>query len=206
MKISEFFRWLRRQQNSKRLTQTMVDGADELLAFMPPGKVKQALTKLNEWQINSQNSTSEKSMSDKGIALLKGFEGLRLKAYQDIGGVWTIGYGHTSAAGGMGVYKDLTITYEQAEQLLKDDLARMTYPVIERLVKVPLTQGQFDALASFIYNLGEGQVSNSTLLRLLNNKDYSGASNEFGRWVYVGSIKVDGLIRRRNSERELFDT
>lgn len=205
MKSSEFFRWLRSQQVNKRLTRTMVDGANELLAFMPPSKLKKALTKLNDWQANSQQSILEKSMSDKGIALLKRFEGLRLKAYQDIGGVWTIGYGHTSAAGGMKVSKGLLISYEQAEQLLKDDLARMVYPVIKRLVKVPLSQGQFDALASFIYNLGEGQVSNSTLLRLLNDKDYRGASNEFDRWVYVGSVEINGLVRRRNDERELFD-
>lgn len=203
MKISEFFRWLRSQQDGGRLTQTMVEGANELLAFMPPGKLKQALIKLN---FKSSAGLSDKNMSDEGIALLKRFEGLRLKAYQDIGGVWTIGYGHTSAAGGMAVYEGLSITYEQAEQLLKDDLARMTYPVIERLVKVPLTQGQFDALASFIYNLGEGQVSSSTLLQLLNDEDYSGASNEFGRWVYVGREKINGLVRRRNDERERFDS
>lgn len=150
-------------------------------------------------------TTSSRSMSAEGIALLKEHEGLRLKAYQDTGKVWTIGYGHTSAAGGMKVYPGLTITNEQAEQLLKDDLARMTYPVIERLVKVPLSQGQFDALCSFIYNLGEGQVSKSTLLRLLNAKDYKGASGQFGRWIYDNGQKLNGLIRRRSAERELFD-
>ena len=203
--MSEFFAWLRRQQKAKSLTETMTKtmarGANELLAYMPAGKLKQALTTLNNWQADAQQT-----MSVKGIMLLKRFEGLRLTAYQDTGGVWTIGYGHTSAAGGMPVYKGLVITNERAEQLLKEDLERMTYPVIQRLVKVPLSQGQFDALASLVYNLGEGQVSRSTLLRLLNDKDYRGASSEFDRWVYVNKTKLDGLVRRRKDERELFDS
>lgn len=205
MNMSEFFAWLRRQQKAKSLTETMTKtmarGANELLAYMPAGKLKQALTTLNNWQADAQQT-----MSVKGIMLLKRFEGLRLTAYQDTGGVWTIGYGHTSAAGGMPVYKGLVITNERAEQLLKEDLERMTYPVIQRLVKVPLSQGQFDALASLVYNLGEGQVSRSTLLRLLNDKDYRGASSEFDRWVYVNKTKLDGLVRRRKDERELFDS
>lgn len=201
MNISKLSTWLQSKQVNKNLIQKMAVGANEIIAMMPDSRLKNALVKLNGWQVNNGQV-----MSDKGIALLKRFEGLRLKAYQDIGGVWTIGYGHTSAAGGMKVNKGLTITNEQAEQLLKSDLERMTYPVIRRLVKVPLTQGQFDALSSFIYNLGEGQVSSSTLLRLLNNGDYIGASNEFGRWVYANSVKLDGLVRRRNDERELFNS
>ena len=161
------------------------------------GKAVDVLTK--------PETTGGRSMSAKGIALLKAHEGLRLQAYQDTGKVWTIGYGHTTAAGGLKVYSGLTITHEEAEQLLKDDLARMTYPVIDRLVKAPLTQGQFDALASFIFNLGERQVSKSTLLRLLNAKDYDGASGQFGRWVYDNGRKLNGLIKRRAAERELFD-
>lgn len=204
MKINEVVTWLRSEQG-QRSTQILIDGAKEALKYMPPSKLKQFLTQLSEWQTTTQQSISDKSMSSNGIASLKSLEGLRLNAYQDVGGVWTIGYGHTSAAGGMSVVSGQVITNQQAEQLLKDDLARMTYPVIERLVKVPLSQGQFDALASFIYNLGEAQVSKSTLLQLLNSGDYSGASNEFSRWVYVGSVKFDGLIRRRQNERELFD-
>ena len=210
MTINKVIKGLQSLQNNKRLMQTVTDVAQELLVLMPPSKLKQVLTQLNNWQTgNLQGSTgseSLQSMSNKGINVLKGFEGLRLEAYQDIGGVWTIGYGHTSAAGGMKVDKGLIITNEQAEQLLKDDLARMTYPVIKRWVDVPLTQGQFDALASFTYNLGEGQVSKSTLLKLLNNQDYQGAANEFERWVYAGNTKVNGLIRRRENERELFES
>ena len=204
MTINKVIKGLQSLQNNKRLMQTVTEVAQELLVVMPPSKLKQVLTQLNNWQAGRLQSGQ--SMSDKGINVLKGFEGLCLAAYQDIGGVWTIGYGHTSAAGGMRVDKGLTITHEQAEQLLKDDLARMTYPVIKRWVNVPLTQGQFDALASFTYNLGEGQVSKSTLLKLLNAQDYQGAANEFERWVYAGNTKVNGLIRRRQNERELFES
>lgn len=155
--------------------------------------------------LSKPESEIGRTISQAGVDLIKFYEGLELQAYQDTGKVWTIGYGHTSAAGGLKVYNGLTITLSEAEQLLKDDLARMTYPVIKRLVKVDLTQGQFDALCSFIYNLGEGQVSKSTLLKLLNAKDYEGASAQFGRWVYDNGQKLKGLIRRRAAERELFD-
>ena len=155
--------------------------------------------------LTTPETVSARTLSQAGVELIKEFEGLRLAAYKDTGGVLTIGYGHTTAAGGLKVYAGLTITHEEAEQLLIDDLARMTYPVIDKLVKVPLTQGQFDALCSFIYNLGEGQVSKSTLLRLLNAKDYDGASGQFERWVYDNGVKLNGLIRRRAAEKVLFD-
>ena len=204
MIFSNLLEKLQNPQDRKRLIQTVAKVTQELLVIMPPSKLKQVLSQLSNWQVDSQKNVQ--SISNEGITLLKNFEGLRLDAYQDSGGVWTIGYGHTSAAGGMRVDKGLRITSQQAEQLLQDDLARMTYPVIERWVSVPLTQGQFDALSSFIYNLGEGQVSQSTLLKLLNAKDYQGASNEFDRWVYAGGTKVNGLIRRRQSEREIFES
>ena len=156
--------------------------------------------------LSNTDTALDRVMSQKGIEHLKDSEGLRLKAYQDTGKVWTIGYGHTSAAGGLKVYEGLTITNAQAEQLLKDDLVRMTYPVIKRLVKVDLTQGQFDALCSFVYNLGEGQVKTSTLLKLLNARDYKGASGQFGRWVYDNGKKFDGLVTRRKNEQALFNS
>ncbi len=209
MKDSKFFDWVRENQEPKQLSQMQVDGAKKVLSVAKADELQSFVAALTGWSINGhyiddKADTLDRAMSQKGIEHLKLSEGLRLKAYQDTGKVWTIGYGHTSAAGGMKVYAGLTITHAQAEQLLKDDLARMTYPVIKRLVKVDLTQGQFDALCSFIYNLGEGQVSKSTLLRLLNAKDYDGASAQFGRWVYDNGVKLNGLIRRRAAERELF--
>ena len=211
MQDSEFFDWVRDNQDSGKLTQKQVDGAKQVLSVVKADELQLFVAALTGWSINGHDvgdkaDTLDRVMSQKGIEHLKQSEGLRLKAYQDTGGVWTIGYGHTSAAGGMKVYPGLTITRAQAEQLLKDDLARMTYPVIKRLVKVDLTQGQFDALCSFIYNLGEGQVSKSTLLRKLNAGDYRGASGQFGRWVYDNGKKLGGLVTRREKERELFNS
>lgn len=211
MKDSEFFDWVRENQQPKQLSQMQVDGAKKVLSVVKADELQSFVAALTGWSINGHDiddktDTLDRVMSQKGIEHLKLSEDLRLKAYQDTGKVWTIGYGHTSAAGGMKVYQGLTITNAQAEQLLKDDLSRMTYPVIKRLVKVDLTQGQFDALCSFIYNLGEGQVSESTLLKLLNAKDYKGASGQFGRWIYDNGKKFDGLVTRRENEQELFDS
>ena len=211
MKDSEFFDWVRGNQQSRQLSQMQVDGAKKVLSVVKADELQSFVAALTGWEINGSSvddkkDTLDRVMSQKGIEHLKLSEGLRLKAYQDTGKVWTIGYGHTSAAGGLNVYQGLVITHEQAEQLLKDDLERMTYPVIKRLVKVDLTQGQFDALCSFIYNLGEGQVKTSTLLKLLNAKDYKGASGQFGRWIYDNGKKFDGLVTRRASEQALFNS
>lgn len=137
--------------------------------------------------------------SQKGLDLIKSFEGLRLSAYKDVVGVVTIGYGTTS-----GVKMGDTITKERAEELLRDDVKRFEDQVL-RLVKVPLTQGQFDALVSFTYNLGAANLGNSTLLRLLNAGDYKGAAAQFDRWTKAGGKELPGLVKRRAAERALFE-
>jgi lysozyme len=137
--------------------------------------------------------------SQKGLDLIKSFEGLRLSAYKCPADVWTIGYGTTA-----GVKPGQNITKERAEELLREDVKRFEQQVM-RLVKVPLTQGQFDALTSFVYNLGAGNLSNSTLLRLLNAGDYAGAAAQFDRWNKAGGKVLAGLVRRRAAERALFE-
>ena len=137
--------------------------------------------------------------SQKGLDLIKSFEGLRLSAYKDVVGVVTIGYGTTS-----GVKMGDTITKERAEDLLRADVKRFEDQVL-RLVKVPLTQGQFDALVSFTYNLGAANLGNSTLLRLLNAGDYKGAAAQFDRWTKAGGKELPGLVKRRAAERALFE-
>ena len=137
--------------------------------------------------------------SQRGIDLIKSFEGLRLSAYRCPADIPTIGYGTTS-----GVKIGDTITKERAEELLREDVRRFEDQVL-RLVKVPLTQGQFDALTSFVYNLGAGNLSNSTLLRLLNAGDYAGAAAQFERWNKAGDKTLAGLVRRRAAERALFE-
>ena len=136
--------------------------------------------------------------SQRGVSLIKSFEGLRLKSYQDSVGVWTIGYGATR-----GITVGMTITNEQAERMLANDIGRFE-PEIERLVKVPLNQAQWDAVMSFTYNLGAANLGSSTLLKLLNSGDYAGAAAQFPRWNKAGGQVLAGLTKRRASERAMF--
>lgn len=139
--------------------------------------------------------------SQAGIILIKEFESFRSEPYQDSVGVWTNGWGHTG-----GVTKDTPpVTEEEAESNLKGDLFEAEEAVVV-FVKVPLTDNQFDALVSFTFNLGSGSLQLSTLRKKLNVGDYQGASDEFGKWVYAGGRKLNGLILRRAKERELFLT
>jgi len=136
--------------------------------------------------------------SQTGINLIKEFEGFRNNAYQDSVGVWTIGYGHTLTA-----RSGMRISRAEGERLLRQDLVRFERAVRDRVI-VPITQNQFDALVSFAFNVGVGAFSKSTLLRLLNRGDYTGAKNEFKRWVHAGGRRLQGLVRRRDREATLF--
>lgn len=141
----------------------------------------------------------------KGLEVIKHFESLELKAYQDSAGVWTIGYGHTGSAASKGN----TITEAEAEALLRGDLDDAETDV-GRFIDADLKQWEFDALVSFTFNVGGGALSKSTLRRKLNAGDRPGAAEEFLRWnkATVGGKKVElaGLTRRRRSERHLFLT
>ena len=141
--------------------------------------------------------------SQSGISLIKGFEGKRLNAYYDGVGVWTIGFGTIKYPNGVRVKKGDTCTEAQAESYLKNDLVKFEN-AINRLVKVPLNQNQFDAISSFTYNLGETNLSSSTLLKKLNAKDYAGTADQFPRWNKAGGKVMNGLTRRREAERNLF--
>ena len=136
--------------------------------------------------------------SQRGLNLIKSFEGLRLQAYQDSVGVWTIGYGTTR-----GVKAGMSITGGQAERMLLNDVQRFE-PELQHLVSAPLNQNQWDALMSFTYNLGAANFESSTLRRLLNAGDYAGAADQFLRWNKAGGKVLPGLVRRRAAERELF--
>ena len=140
-------------------------------------------------------------VSSVGRKAIEGYEGLRLTAYQDSVGVWTIGYGHT----GPDVHEGLTITQEQADQLLSADLHKFEEGV-SHLVRVPINQNQFDALVSFAFNLGLGSLGRSTLLKLLNSRDYKGAADQFLKWIYAGHEELPGLVIRRRAERAMFLT
>lgn len=142
-------------------------------------------------------------ISAEGLNLIKRHESLVLKAYKDPVGVWTIGYGHTTAAGSPVVTSGLQITEKEADSILAQDV-RMFETAVKKLVKVPLTQMQFDALVSFSFNLGEGALARSTLLRKLNAGDFTGAADEFPRWVHGQGKVLPGLVTRRAEERALF--
>ncbi len=137
-------------------------------------------------------------LSSNALHLLKQWETCKLEAYQDVGGVWTIGWGSIQ-----GVFPGTTISQQQADQRLAKDVQEKC-AAVSTLVKVPLTQNQFDALLIFTYNLGEGTLSRSTLLKLVNKKDFSGAAAEFLKWNHVDGKEVAGLTRRRQAEKELF--
>lgn len=132
------------------------------------------------------------------VPFIAEFEGLRLKAYRDPVGIWTIGYGHTQ-----GVRPGDVWTREQAEEALRSEVAKFMTGV-EELVDVPLTLNQLAALTSFSYNVGLGALRRSSLLKRLNEENYAAAANQFLRWNRAGGRVLNGLTRRRRAEKELF--
>ena len=143
---------------------------------------------------------TRRTISAKGLSLIKVFEGLRLKAYPDPGTrsePWTIGYGHTGS-----VKPGDVVTEAQAESLLIKDVARFE-DAVSKLCPIT-TQGQFDALVSFAFNCGEIALKESTLRRLHNEGDYAGARDQFKRWSRAGGKVLAGLTRRRAAEAALY--
>ena len=134
--------------------------------------------------------------SPKGIALLKSLESCKLQSYQDSKGVWTIGYGHTT-----NVVEGMSCAQAEADIWLVQDLVE-TEGKVSRVVKVPLSQNQFDALVCFTFNVGH---VGETMLKKLNFGDYSGAAGEFQRWIKSANKVVRGLENRRLREMELFE-
>ncbi len=137
--------------------------------------------------------------SKKGLELTKSFEACRLTAYQDIKGIWTIGFGHT----GPEVVEGLVCTQDQADAQLAIDLLRAEH-MVNTYVTVPLTQGQYDALVDFAFNLGVNAEKGSTLLKLVNVGNFTAAAEEFEKWSHASGKVVAGLLRRRLAEKEEF--
>ena len=133
-------------------------------------------------------------ISQEGIALIKKFEGCELEAYQDSVGVWTIGYGHTKD-----VKEGDKINQDEAENLLAEEMPEYE-GYIEDLVKVSLSQCEFDALCSWVYNLGPTNLQESTLLRVLNEGKYNEVPTQIKRWNKAGGQVLEGLVRRREAE------
>ena len=138
-------------------------------------------------------------ISQEGLSLIKKFEGCELESYKCAAGVWTIGYGSTN-----GVEEGMEISQERADMLLLEDV-EIFEEAVNKLVEVSLEQNQFDALVSWTFNLGSTNLQNSTLLKVLNNKDYEGVPAQIKRWNKAGGEVLQGLVRRREAEALLFE-
>lgn len=136
--------------------------------------------------------------SQKALDLIKKYEGFRSEAYLCPAGVWTVGYGTTE-----GVTRGVKITREFAEKLLQEDLEARGKALLEE-VFVPINQNQFDALLSFVYNVGIGAFRRSTLRKLVNSKRFEEAAREFLKWNKAGGRVLPGLTTRRQEEMALF--
>ena len=133
-------------------------------------------------------------------ALIKQFEGLRLTAYRDSVGVWTIGYGSTRD-----IHEGMVISQEQADAKLVADVGGAAH-CVNTAVKSVLTQNQFDALVSFVFNVGCEAFTSSTMLRDVNAENFLAAGNGFLRWIHAGNAVLPGLVQRRLAEKKVFQT
>lgn len=195
--IPQAYSWLRAMSGGK-LEQSQVIAGDKVInvlgfpVFANMIGFNYLSTVSGQWDI-----------SENGYSIIKEFEGLRLDAYLDTGGVWTIGYGTIKYPSGTRVAKGDKISQTDAESYLRSD-SKWVDSCLDSKVKVKISQNQFDALASFVYNIGESQFGSSTLLRKLNAGDFQGAANEFDRWVNDNGKRVQGLVNRRAKEKALF--
>ncbi|MBJ9702953.1 lysozyme [Acinetobacter calcoaceticus] len=148
-------------------------------------------------------AVDEMSLSVEGINQICNFEGLKLSAYDDGTGVWTIGYGTMRYPNGKRVSEGDRCSLEQAKTYMQHDL-KIFERAVSSSVTVPLQQHQFDALVSLTYNIGVGAFKHSTLLKKLNSGDYKEAANQFDVWVNAGGKRLQGLVNRRAMEKKLF--
>jgi len=138
---------------------------------------------------------------ENGKKLIKSFEGCNLKAYQDLGGKWTIGVGHKSSD----VVEGLTWTQDQADAQFEKDLYDRAEKYINSMVMSPLNQNQYDALVSFVFNVGSNNFGSSTLLRMLNKSYYEQIPLQMMFWIHVNGVASGGLARRRQAEAKLWN-
>lgn len=197
MQKAELFSWLRAMSGGK-LTQAQVEAGDRIIAEQGI----EIFAQLIGFKLDSKVS-GQWDISENGYALIRDSEGFRDKAYRDTGGVWTLGFGTIKYPDGRSVKQGDTCTREQAEQWLKSD-CRWVDACLDKYVKATISQNQFDALASFVYNIGESQFRSSTLLAKLNAGDYKVAAANFDRWIYDNGKIITGLVNRRAQEKALF--
>ena len=143
-------------------------------------------------------------INERGIEIVKSFEGISLKPYLCPANVWTVGYGATVGSDGRRIAPDMgSISETEADALLLRDL-ESSEGWISRLIKTALTENQFSALTSFTFNVGAGALQRSTLRMKLNRGEVQGAADEFPKWKFANKRILAGLVRRRAAERALF--
>ena len=196
--IAQAYSWLRAMSGGK-LTQKQVDAGDQIIAK----NGLETFANLINFKLDTSTLKGLLDISDNGFAIIREFEGFRSTAYRDTGGVWTIGFGTIRYPNGVKVKQGDACTRAQAELWLKND-CKWVDVCLDKYIKVKVSQNQFDALASFVYNIGETAFVKSTMLKTINTGDLVGATNQFDRWVYDNGRKIEGLANRRAQEKALF--
>ena len=210
MTNSDFFAWLREQQDNKRLTQSMVDGANELLAYIEPRELQQSIAKINNWQVNREGM----QLSKKGSDFIKSYERFMSNPYRDAVGVWTIGFGSTYYEDRRKVSgSDKPISEVRASEL-KQNIINMDFaPAVnllfaDEIANGQINQNQFDALLSLAYNIGTRGLAGSSVYKNIKRGNYKAAADSFLAWnkgrVNGKLVELRGLTRRRNDERAMF--
>lgn len=211
MTHKDFFIWLREQQDKKSLSQSMVNGANELLAFVDPEQLQASLMKVNSW-----NDDVYMNLSAAGSELVNKFEGFRSKPYYDQAGVATIGFGSTYYEDGKRVsITDPAISRERAQEIKRHAVSKDFAPAInmmfdDEIDSGKITQNMFDALVSLSYNIGINGIQGSSVYRHIKSGDFAKAANSFLAWNKVRNplTKVlefnEGVYSRRKQEKDLF--
>ena len=210
MTHSDFFAWLREQQDNKRLTQSMVDGANELLAYIEPNELQQSIAKINNWQVNREGMQLSKAGSD----MIKRYEKFMSNPYRDAVGIWTIGFGNTYYEDRRKVSgSDKPISEVRASEL-KQNIINMDFaPAVnllfaDEIANGRINQNQFDALLSLAYNIGTRGLAGSSVYKNIKRGNYKAAADSFLAWnkgrVSGKLVELRGLTRRRNDERAMF--
>lgn len=194
--IAAAFSWLKAMSGGS-LTQEQITASDQIIAAVG----LETFAKSINFKLSSVSGSRD--ISAKGYALIKKLEGFRASAYLDTGNVWTIGFGTIKYPDGRAVKQGDSCTEDQATQWLMND-CKWVDTCLDRYLTVNITQNQFDALASFVYNVGETQFTKSTMLRLINANQSRAAAEQFDRWVFDDGRKVEGLANRRTAEKQLF--
>ena len=196
--IAQAYSWLRAMSGGK-LTNDQVIAGDKVIAT----NGLDIFSQLIGFELLSLSVSGYRDISEKGYAIIREFEGFKVEAYLDTGGVWTIGFGTIKYPNGQRVKKGDTCTREQADKWLKND-CKWVDACLDKYVTAKTTQNQFDALASFVYNIGEAQFAKSTMLTLINQNNFTAAANQFDRWVFDNGKRITGLANRRAKEKALF--